>query len=177
MLKLLSLTAALSTFAISSQVYLQNSVVAQEVNSRCYITTQSGQTINLDSLCSGKRQDLSKLQQESTDEEPRVEFAELRILGDYASGRITNLSKQNISIERINIVVNDRTAQIVANLYLKPGQSTNLRKALVVGGSVRGGSVTDVVSWLDENLYGYHKNFSVCKYFSYIETEKMCTYK
>lgn len=53
--------------------------------------------------------------------------------------------------------------QIVADVYLKPKEST-ISEALVAEAANQRvqGKVTDVLSWLDKDRHGYNRNFSVC---------------
>ena len=153
----------------------QSSTTAQTIDGLCYTLTSTEQETNFETLCNNQNHNFLKSERRSS-EEPKLEFARLRIYGDYASGRVTNLSQQNVSIYRINIVDKNQTAQIVVNLYLKPGQATTLRKAIVLGGTING-SIADVTSWLDTEGEEHYENFNVCKYISNVEEEKRCMYK
>lgn len=143
MLKLIRLTAILSAAIIPFVPYFANPAFAQVPN----------------------------------DENTKVKFTSMFIDMSFeryqpatASGYITNLSNQNISVDRINVVIGSKRLQIVSELYLKPGQTASLGDAPVAGLIPRNslgyttiyGRVTDVISWLDENRYGYDSNFTVC---------------
>lgn len=57
----------------------------------------------------------------------------MHVENNYASGVVTNWSNQNVAINRINVVVNNQTLQIVTGLYLEPGQALKFTNAQIAG--------------------------------------------
>ena len=120
---------------------------------------------------------------QTLDEDPKIEFTSIQVRDNRASGSITNWSNQKVIVDRVNVIAKNQSIQIVASLYLEPGQTIKFRNAQLAGSSTNAwGYVQDITSWLDENRYGHHSNFLMCKYItgsgaegSYsMDREKVC---
>lgn len=123
---------------------------------------------------------------QSLDHTPEIEFTSIHVGNDHASGYITNRSNQNVTVERINVVVKNQKLQIVAGFYLEPGQAIRFRNARIAGPSTSAyGYAKDILNWLDDSRYGYINNFLTCRYITgsgdegaySLGREKQCTSK
>ena len=93
-----------------------------------------------------------------------------------ATGQITNLSNERVSVGNITAMQGTSLIQIQADLQLNPGQKATFQDAAIHGRPSLG-IIDDVQSWAD--LYGstYTDGFAACQFISNVnEKEKHCLY-